>query len=143
MSDKLKILDEINEKIIDIQNKLKIDLLFDNGTNCSFDILNQEDVWVSDENFGEGSKYKTLKQYNKIKKNLSPVLFEGKKGNIVDTHTHKESQLFICIEGEILVTVNDVSYIINSYESVCVDSFQPHKFEFKKDSKLIILVLDM
>lgn len=144
ISEKLKILGEVNKKLIDFQNLLQIKLEYDDGTMGSFNLLKEENIWVQDEAFGVGSRYKTLMQHNKTEHDLAPVIFEGKVNNIVKTHTHRESHLFICVEGEVKVTLNDTDdYFLKPTESIYVNSFQPHKFEFLNDSKLIILVLNI
>lgn len=144
VSEKLKVLDKVNEKIANFQNKLKIQLLYANGDKSAFDILKDENIWVQDEEFGVGSRYKTLRQFNKTDVNLSPVLFEGKEGNIVHTHTHNESHLFICLNGKIEVTLDECdTYLLEESESIYITSQQPHRFEFMEDSKLIILVLNV
>jgi len=145
MSEKLKLLNKVNEKLANVQNAMRIQLEYDNGCISTFDVLKEEDVWVTDDEFGKGSKYKTLKQYNKAGiHDLSPVLFEGKKGNVVETHTHRESHLFICLDGEIKVTLDDKNdYLLTPTQSIYVNSFQPHRFEFLSDSKIIILVLNI
>jgi quercetin dioxygenase-like cupin family protein len=145
ISEKLKVLGEINKKLVNFQNIMKIQLEYKDGTTSSFDLLDDEDIWVQDEEFGVGSRYKTLRQFNKTgDHNLAPVLFEGKEGNLVKTHTHREAHLFICIEGKVEVTLdnNDV-YTLSSSESIYINSYQPHKFEFMENSQLLILVLNI
>jgi quercetin dioxygenase-like cupin family protein len=145
ITEKLKVLSEVNKKLVNFQNLLKIQLEYDDGTMGSFRLLRDEDIWVQDEAFGIGSRYKTLKQHNKTgEHNLAPVLFEGKKNNIVKTHFHRESHLFICLTGKIKVTLdNNDEYYLNPTESIYINSFQPHKFEFISNSKIIILVLNV
>jgi quercetin dioxygenase-like cupin family protein len=146
MNQKLKILSEINKKIVDIQNVQKIQLEYMDGKKSSFDLLRDEDVWIQDEEFGgKGSRYKTLKLHNKPEKDgcgLISSLFEGKEGNVIDTHTHRESHLFVCLEGKVKVTIDDKNeFILEKMHTVFVDSYQPHKFEFLSDSQLLIILL--
>ena len=145
ISGKLKVLNEINKKIVNFQNTMKIHLEYDDGSMSSFDLLDDEDVWVQDEEFGIGSRYKTLVQYNKTgDHNLAPTIFEGKIGNVVNTHFHRESHLFVCIEGKIKVTLDNSNvFIIKPTESIYINSYQPHKFEFLTDAKIIITVLNI
>lgn len=144
ITEKLKVLGEVNKKLDDFQNLLKIQLEYDDGTMGSFKLLRDEDIWVQDENFGIGSRYKTLIQHNKTgEHDLAPVLFEGKRDNVVKTHFHRESHLFICLSGKLQVTLdNNDKYDLNPTESIYINSFQPHKFEFITNSKIIILVLN-
>jgi len=142
---KLKILSEINKKIHDFQNIMKVQLEYADGGQSSFDLLEDEDIWVQDEEFGIGSRYKTLVQFNKPdEKDLVPTLFEGKEGNVVKTHNHRESHLFICIEGIIKVTLDEKKeLILKPTQSLYINSYQLHKFEFISDAKLLILVLNI
>ena len=143
MSDKLKILGKVNEKILNFQNKLKIQLLYANGDTSVFNILDDENIWVKNEEFGIGSRYKTLRQHNMTDLDLSPVIFEGKKGNVVHSHSHKESHLFIALNGKIRVTLDESdTYVLEEFESIYVASQQPHMFEFIENAQLILLVLN-
>jgi len=144
MSEKLKILSEVNQKIHDFQNVMKVQLKYDDGKCSSFDLLKDSDAWVQDKEFGGNSRYKTLLQHNKSEdETVFTTLFEGKKGNVINTHNHREPHLFICLDGSIKATVDDNEYFLEKEKTLFVGSFQQHKFEFITDATLLILVLNI
>jgi len=140
MIEKLQILDEINKKIIDIQNKYFIKIYLDGGLSFDFDIPNDEFKWIENNNLGEGTLYKKIKLENVEDDSLNNILlFYGKKGGNIKNHNHEESQLIICVEGYVKFIVDDTEYNIRKGESLNINSYQWHSIDFIEASKLIII----
>ena len=140
MIEKLQILDEINKKIIDIQNKYFIKIYLDGGLSFDFDIPNDEFKWIENNNLGEDVLYKKIKlENNEDDSSNNIILFYGKRGGKIKNHNHEESQLIICLEGGVKFIVDDTEYNIRKGESLNINSYQWHSIDFIEASKLIII----
>ena len=139
MEDK-KIFDEVNEKIIRIQQQFSIRMNWDrNDANTK-----NEFIEVSTENWSDGGEYAKGVKIKAIEQLTSDmpsdsVIFYAPKGAIIESHSHPQMQFCICLSGKVkFTTINNGHNVLKPIESVYLKPHELHLVEFLEESQLIV-----
>lgn len=141
MTNKTEAFYKVNKKISDIQKKLQIKMNSDDGFTFNFDIPNDEFRWINTHELGENTLYKTIKLKNYDGDVIKLLLFYGKKDSQVKNHNHDEPHILICVEGIVLVKIDDEITEVKKGQSIYVPSQKWHSINFIESSKLIIIYI--
>jgi quercetin dioxygenase-like cupin family protein len=60
-------------------------------------------------------------------------------GKFIDTHTHKQKEVIMVIDGEIELSIFDKKVILNQGESYTIREGEPHSVKVNRDCKLFVL----
>lgn len=136
MSINRTVFDEVNKKIGNLQQKFSIEMNWKNKKSEIFEF--HTDNWQSANTIANGAKVKAIEDINDTT-NSSSIIYHAPKDSIIDSHSHPQIELCICLSGKLtLLTEDGNEYLLEPIKSVYISPNKFHSIKFNEESQILL-----